>query len=90
MAFTTTQDERPTAVGNLVMMHGTFTSDSGSTGGPIPITGLRTIVAAGFWASAAATGPTANTHDVNEALGVMTIETEANATGKWWALGVRA
>ena len=54
MTWTTTIDARPHVMGNMMMVTGTFLSDSGDTGGDIVLTNvLSSIVAAGANANAA-------------------------------------
>tara|TARA_R100000406_G_scaffold95599_1_gene90418 strand:- start:2432 stop:2698 length:267 start_codon:yes stop_codon:yes gene_type:complete len=88
MAFTYTQDERPTALGNLAMVFGTFTSTDGDTGGDVEIAGLRTILGAGLFSDQAAAGPGDNGQVIVGT--TMTVLTAPDAAGKWFAFGVRA
>ena len=88
MAFTYTQDERPTALGNLVMVFGTFTSIDGDTGGDIVISGLREVLGSGVQTDLAGAAPGDNAPVI--AGTTMTIATAPDATGRWFAFGVRA
>jgi len=86
MAFTPTQDTRPTILGNLMLIHGTYANDSGSVGGLIPLGDyLSQIIAAGASTDG---GVTAVTHTL--LADAMAITTGADEPGVFWALGIRA
>ncbi len=88
MTWTTTIDARPHVMGNMMMVTGTFLSDSGDTGGDIVLTNvLSSIVAAG--ANANAAGAT-DTEIDGTASATLTLVTGANLGGTWWALGNRS
>lgn len=87
MAFTFTIDQRPSTMGNLLMVFGTFTNTSGSTGGDIDLSALlNEVVSAG--ANGDAAGAT-DTEVDGTAAATLTLVTAANLDGKWWAMGRR-
>jgi len=87
MAFTSTIDQRPSTMGNLLMVFGTFTNTSSSTGGDIDLSSLlNEIVASG--ANAGVAGATDTEVDATAAA-TLTLVTAANIDGKWWAMGRR-
>ena len=88
MAFTSTIDNRPHTMGNLMMITGTFSSDSGSTGGNIDVSGiLADVVAAG--ANGNAAGATDMEIDGTTST-TLTLVTASNLGGTWWAMGNRS
>lgn len=84
MAFTTTTTSN-TVFGNKRIVFGTFTSDSGSTGGEVP-TGLSSV---DFLVCMATASPSAI--QLNEtfplASGSVTIVSVPDETGIWMAIG---
>ena len=94
MAFTTTTDERPSVLGNLTLMTGTFTNTGGDTGGPITLSNhMDKIVACGAYAGSATAGTGAGVDGVfatvAPTLQGLVIQCVANQDGHWWALGKR-
>lgn len=87
MAFTSTIDSRPKVMGPLVLLTGTFTNTSSSTGGDIDLSALCSkVFAAGANGNAAgATDTEIDGSDVNK----LTLVTAANLDGTWWALAQR-
>tara|TARA_R100000458_G_C8161815_1_gene165571 strand:- start:399 stop:668 length:270 start_codon:yes stop_codon:yes gene_type:complete len=89
MAFTTTIDARPHALGDLLLVTGTFTNDDGSGGGDIVLADqLGQILAAGSNANAAS-APVHTTEIDGTVTTTLTLVTGANVSGTWWALGKR-
>ena len=89
MAFTTTIDARPHALGDLLLVTGTFTNDGGSNGGDIVLADqLGQIFAAGSNANAAS-APVHTTEIDGTVTTTLTLVTGANVSGTWWALGKR-
>lgn len=87
MAFTFTIEQRPSTMGNLLMVYGTFTNTGGSTGGDIDLSSLlNEIVAAG--ANAGVAGATDTEVDATAAA-TLTLVTAADIDGKWWTMGRR-
>ena len=93
MAFSSTIDERPTAIGNMMLYTGTFNGDSVDAG-QVDLTGLLVeILASGAMADlgGAQTGAGVDgvfvNHTGSAGLG---LEFKANMTGRWWALGRRS
>ena len=87
MAWAFTIDERPSVLGNLLLMTGTFTNTGVTTGGDIALaTHLSKAVAAGANGSAAGLTDTEIDIAVNSTL---TLVTAAGLDGTWWALGKR-
>jgi hypothetical protein len=94
MAFSSTVDERPTAIGNMMLYTGTWNAASVDVGN-IDMTGLLVeILASGVMADqgGAQTGAGVDGAFVNHIAGSagFTIECVANMTGRWWALGRRS
>ena len=81
MAFTSTIDNRPHTMGNLMMITGTFSSDSGSTGGNIDVSGILANVVAAGATDMEIDGTTSTT---------LTLVTASNLGGTWWAMGNRS
>jgi hypothetical protein len=94
MAFTFTIDTRPTALGNLMLVTGTFTNDSGSTGDAIDLSDfLSSIVGCGANASSTTAGTGAGVDGTFAFIApntVLAIQCVANQIGTWWALGQRS
>ena len=95
MAFVFTIDERPSVLGNLLLLSGTFVNTGGDDGGPMALnTHLNSVVACGAAAGTATAGTGAGVDGVfalippAPAVGV-TIQCVANQDGTWWALGKR-
>ncbi len=89
MAFSSTIDTRPHALGDLLLITGTFTNDGGSSGGDIELSEqLSTILAAGSNANAAS-APVHTTEIDGTVTTTLTLVTGANVSGTWWALGKR-
>jgi hypothetical protein len=80
MAFTYTRDTIH-VVGNKRRAAGTYTSDSGSTGGAI-VTGLSSV---DFFGDNSATATPSSVATVSG--GTVTLTTTANQTGQWEAIG---
>ena len=93
MAFSSTIDERPTAIGNMMMYTGTFNA-AGVDVGTVELDGhLTEILASGVMGDfgGAQTGAGVDGAFVNHTGGAgITIECVANMTGRWWALGRRS
>tara|TARA_R100000458_G_C8272695_1_gene247560 strand:- start:2343 stop:2624 length:282 start_codon:yes stop_codon:yes gene_type:complete len=93
MAFTSTIDTRPTALGNLMLVTGTFTNDGGSTGSAIDLSDiLSSIVACGANADATTPGTGAGVDGTFAFISGTNIAVQcvANQIGTWWALGQRS
>jgi hypothetical protein len=93
MAFSSTIDERPTVIGNLIMYTGTWNGASVDTGS-VDLTGLVVeIMASGAMADAGGsqTGAGVDGVFVNHtgSAGLM-LEFKASMTGRWWVLGRRS
>ena len=88
MAFAYTV-EKQTTFGDRNVSYGTFTSTSGSTGGDI-VTSLKRVDNISLQITGAAVE--ANAPSVNETLplasGSVTIVTDADAAGTWFAIGL--
>tara|TARA_Y100001973_G_scaffold95872_1_gene149877 strand:- start:276 stop:557 length:282 start_codon:yes stop_codon:yes gene_type:complete len=93
MAFSSTVDERPTAIGNMMLYTGTWNADSVDVGN-VDLTGLLVeILASGVMADlgGAQTGAGVDGAFVNHTGGTgLSIECVTNMTGRWWALGRRS
>ena len=93
MAFSSTVDERPTAIGNMMMYTGTWNAASVDTGS-IDLSGLLVeVLASGVMADqgGAQTGAGVDGAFVNHTGSTgLVIECVANMTGRWWALGRRS
>tara|TARA_Y100000004_G_C8766539_1_gene348891 strand:- start:272 stop:556 length:285 start_codon:yes stop_codon:yes gene_type:complete len=94
MAFSSTVDERPTAIGNMMLYTGTWNAASVDTGS-IDLTGLLVeVLASGVMADAGGTQTGAGVDGafVNHSAGAagFTIECVQDMTGRWWALGRRS
>ena len=94
MAFASTTDERPSVLGNLLLMTGTFTNTGGDTGGAINVADhMDTVVACGAYAGSATAGSGAGVDGVfalvAPTLQGIVIQCVANQDGHWWALGKR-
>tara|TARA_R110000751_G_scaffold59801_2_gene125308 strand:+ start:3207 stop:3491 length:285 start_codon:yes stop_codon:yes gene_type:complete len=94
MAFASTTDSRPSVLGNLTLMTGTFTNTGGDTGGAITLaTHMDKIVACGAYAGAATAGTGAGVDGVlalvAPTLQGLVIQCVADQDGHWWALGKR-
>lgn len=95
MVFTFTIDERPSVLGNLLLLSGTFTNTGVTIGGPISLaTHINSVVAAGAVAGTATAGTGAGVDGVfalippAPVVGV-TVQCIAGQDGTWWALGKR-
>jgi len=87
MTFSFTIDQRPSTMGNLLMMFGTFTNTSSTTGGDIDLSAfLNEVVAAG--ANGGAAGATDTEIDAT-ATATLTLVVAGGLDGKWWAMGHR-
>ena len=93
MAFSSTVDERPTAIGNMMLYTGTWNAASVDTGS-IDLTGLLVeVLASGVMADqgGAQTGAGVDGAFVNHTGGTgLVVECVQNMTGRWWALGRRS
>lgn len=94
MAFAFTTDERPSVLGNLLLITGTFTNGGGDVGGPINVgTQLSVIVACDAYAGAVTAGTGAGVDGVfatvAPTLQGVVINCVAGQDGHWWALGKR-
>jgi len=91
MAFSSTIDDRPHVMGDLMMVTGTFNAASVDTG--TIVTGLEKIFACGVAgdtednAGAGANGAFALV--LSATPGSLTLDCVASNTGSWWALGKR-
>ena len=87
MAFASTIDARKHVMGDLVMVTGTMTSDSGSTGGDVLLADhLSKIFATG----ANLNGAGATDVEIDSTtVTTLTLVTASNGVGTWWALGQR-
>ena len=93
MAFSSTIDSRPTVIGNLLMLTGTFNA-AGVTSGTIDLSGLVVNVLASGTMALAGSGSAGNGTDGSfsedtGASGVM-IQCVSGQTGRWWAMGQRS
>jgi len=92
MAFASTTEERTNVMGNMLMLHGTFTNGGGDTGGNI-VCGdhLSSIVSFGANAGSGTAGTGAGVDGVFALLNGTTvvIQSVAGQDGTWWALGRR-
>ena len=87
MALTHTIDQRPTVLGNLVLLFGTFEEDSTGTTGTIDLSDhLNEIVAAGF--NATTSGSPSEVHFAAGAT-TMNLVYASGDDGQWWAMGRR-
>lgn len=93
MAMTSTIDERPHTLGNLLMVTGTFTNvGGGDTGGEIDLSGLlANIVACGANAGSSTSGTGAGVDGVFALINGTTliIQSAAGQDGTWFAMGNR-
>jgi len=95
MAWAYTVDARPHVMGDMVMFTGTFTNDSGSTGGNVTLTNLLVnVFAAGATAGPSTAGSGAGVDGVfclvARDTSAITIQSVADQTGTWFALGRRS
>jgi len=87
MALTHTVDQRPTVLGNLVLLFGTFTEGASGTTGTIDLSDhLNEIVAAGF--NATSSGSPSDIHFTSGST-TMNLVYAAGDDGQWWAMGRR-
>ena len=90
MSFTSATTSKE-SMGSQFLVHGTFTNTGGSTGGDIA-TGLTRVN--GFWMTPQAAAGVALAPVVNETFplfnstGAVTVATNANDIGYWYAFGV--
>ncbi len=84
MAFAFTNDNRPLSIGNARMRTGTFTNASGDTGGAI-VTGLNGIFACNVWITSHVN---ANVPKYTVSAGTITLLTNDNVDGGWYAIGI--
>jgi hypothetical protein len=93
MAFSSTIDERPTAIGNLMFYSGTWNGDSVDVGN-VDLSGLVVeILASGAMADQGGTQTGAGVDGVfvNHTGGAgLMLEFKASMTGRWWVLGRRS
>ena len=87
MAWSYTIDQRPSTMGNLLMVFGTFTNTSSTTGGDFDLSSLlNEIVSAG--ANGDGAGAT-DTEIDGTAAATLTLVVAGGLDGKWWAMGRR-
>jgi hypothetical protein len=86
MAFTT--DTRPTVLGNLILVTGTY-DDDGSRSGDILLSDHFSKLLHVDVSSHGDNSATAIIHSTGSPL-QMTLSCAANGTGRWMALGIRA
>jgi hypothetical protein len=93
MAFSSTMDERPTVIGNLIMFTGTWNAASAESGA-VDLTGqVVEIVAAGVMADVGGAQTAAGVdgafveHTGSTGLQIACV---SNMTGRWWVLGRRS
>tara|TARA_R100001509_G_scaffold152970_1_gene113594 strand:+ start:623 stop:904 length:282 start_codon:yes stop_codon:yes gene_type:complete len=93
MAFESTIDTRPTTVGNLLMVTGTFTNGGSDAGGNIDLSSqLATIVAAGANAGSSTAGTGAGVDGVFALINgtTLVIQNVNGQDGTWFAMGQRS
>ena len=94
MAFASTTDSRPSVMGNLTLMTGTFTNGGADTGGAINVADhMDLIVACGAYAGSVTPGTNDGTDGVfatvAPTLQGVVVNCVAGQDGHWWALGKR-
>lgn len=92
MAFASTVDTRPSAVGNLLMLTGTYTNGGSDTGGNIDLSSqLSSIVVAGANAGSSTAGTGAGVDGTFALLNgtTLVIQCVAGQDGTWYAMGLR-
>jgi len=87
MALTFTIDQRPTVIGNLHMLFGTFTEGASGTTGTMDLSSqLTEIVAAGL--NATSDGSPSTVHYTAGST-TLNLVYAAGDDGTWWAMGRR-
>ena len=94
MVFSSTIDERPHTLGNLLMVTGTFSNpDNADTGGNIDLSGLlANIIVCGANAdltTSAQSAGTAGSFALISGRTTLTLKTPARESGTWFAMGNR-
>jgi len=87
MAMEFTTDTRPTVLGNLVLITGTYDDDGTRSGSILLSDHFSKLLHVGV-ASHGDSSATAYIHSTGQPL-IMTISCGANGTGNWMALGIR-
>jgi hypothetical protein len=87
MGMTFTTDTRPTVLGNLVLITGTYDDDGTRSGSILLSDHFSKLLHVGV-ASHGDSSATAYIHSAGSPL-QMTISCGANGTGNWMALGIR-